>query len=96
MEIAGSSAAALGRGHRHRATARRRDAPAKPRARRANSGLPRLLDLLDELPAVNVRLVARQLGIALRTAQDHIDELVRAGVLRPAVDRTRDRVWRAV
>ncbi|KAA0678189.1 winged helix-turn-helix domain-containing protein [Azospirillum brasilense] len=73
---------------------RRRDVPAKPRARRGNSGLPRLLNLLDEVPVVNVKLVARKLGIALRTAQDHIDELVRAGVLRSAVDRTRDRMWR--
>lgn len=75
---------------------RHREVPAKPRARRANSGIPRLLDLLDELPVVSVRLAARKLGRPLRTAQDHINELVRAGVLRPAVDRTRDRVWRAV
>ena len=75
---------------------RRRDVAGKPRTRRATSGLPRLLNLLEETPALNVRLVTRRLGIAPRTAQDHIDELVRAGVLRPAVDRTRDRVWRAV
>ncbi|WP_167525418.1 helix-turn-helix domain-containing protein [Roseomonas genomospecies 6] len=79
-----------------RPTARRRDVSAKPRARRASSGLPRLLDLLDEVPVVSVKLVTRKLSIAPRTAQDHIDELNRAGVLRPAVDRTRDRVWRAV
>ncbi|KAA0676399.1 hypothetical protein [Azospirillum brasilense] len=65
-------------------------------AKRRNSRIPDLLDLLFEEPALTVRRVQKRLGSTFRGAQLLVDELLEAGILREATNRALDRVFIAV
>lgn len=65
-------------------------------AKRRNSRLPDLLDLLFEEPALTVRRAQKRLGSTFRGAQLLVDELLEAGILREATNRALDRVFIAV
>ncbi|OYD80250.1 hypothetical protein [Azospirillum brasilense] len=65
-------------------------------AKRRNSRIPDLLDLLFEEPALTVRRVQKRLGTTFRGAQLLVDEILEAGILREATNRALDRVFIAV
>ena len=62
-------------------------------AARSSALLLRLLEDLFSYPAVTVPGAAKRLGVTQRSAQLNIDKLVRAGVLREATGRRRNRIF---
>lgn len=65
-------------------------------ARRRNSRLPDVMEILFEEPAFTVRRVQKRLGSTFRGAQLLVDELLEAGIVREATNRALDRVFVAV
>jgi hypothetical protein len=65
-------------------------------ARRRNSRLPDMLDLLFDEPAFTVRGMQMRLGTTFRGAQLLVGELTEAGIVREATDRALDRVFVAI
>ncbi len=65
-------------------------------AKRRNSRLPDVMELLFEEPAFTVRRVQKRLGSTFRGAQLLVDELLEAGIVREATNRALDRVFVAV
>jgi Fic family protein len=53
----------------------------------------RLLPLLVSQPAVTIRFIQESTGASQPAAQNAVDQLVTAGVLAPATQNRRNRVW---
>ena len=66
----------------------------KCRGRRANSNLPRLVDLCLGSPIISVPLAAKELGISQQAATIMIGEL--ASNLRELTGRGRYRAWAVI
>ena len=60
---------------------------------RASAAALRLLDRLFAYPAVTVAQAAEALGVTLRAAQQNVERLAAAGVLKEVTGRQRGRVW---
>lgn len=62
------------------------------RARR-DAAVWRVLPLLVSQPAVSIRFIQNSTGVSQPAAQNAVDQLVTAGVLAPAGENRRNRVW---
>lgn len=60
---------------------------------RSHAAVWRALPVLISQPAVTVQLLAERTGVTAPAAAHAVSQLVRAGVLAPAGDRKRNRVW---
>jgi predicted transcriptional regulator len=63
--------------------------------KRRHAAVWRLVDLLLGQPLITVNEVARQLGITFPAASQAVNELATPGILRPANNERRDRVFHA-
>ena len=62
---------------------------------RRGSALARLIGLAIGQPALNVETVVRDLGVSRTAARYAIDQAVTTGILTPASDKKRNRIWLA-
>jgi Fic family protein len=60
---------------------------------RASALLPRIIDLVFESPVLHVPMVAKELGITYRSAQQNVQKLVTAGILRDLGEGLRPRMF---
>ena len=60
---------------------------------RSDAAVWRVLPLLVSQPAVTIRFIQDSMGVSQPAAQNAVDQLVTAGVLVPASDNRRNRVW---
>jgi Fic family protein len=65
------------------------------RTERAAARLLQTLDVLFELPILNIRQLESALGVPYRTAQRYVERLVLIGILREVTGQARNRLYRA-
>jgi Fic family protein len=63
--------------------------------KRRHAAVWRLIDLLLGQPVITVNQVVRHLGVTFPAANQAVSELVALGILRPANNQRRDRVFHA-